>query len=367
MALSPPLQQVDRTYVLRGRRRLIYFGGCDYFRLSSHPAVVRALTEGLKRFGLNVAASRSTTGNHELFGQLESAIASFFAADSAALVASGYATNLVVAQTLAGRFARALVDERSHGSVVDALPFLDCPVTKFRHRDPADAARHAKRYRSGGKLLLLTDGMFSHDGSAAPLRDYLQVLPHDALLLADDAHGAGVLGREGRGTLEQAGVSRQRIVQTISLSKAFGVYGGAVLGSKQLRQEIIERSRIFNGNTPLPLPLANAAIAAVALLGRDRSLRKRLRENAAYAKAALGAAGLELPEAPGPIISILPRDAAHARRLTGRLLARGVFPSLIRYAGGPANGYFRFMISSEHSRAQLDALVAALGPAERRA
>src|SRR5437016_12214993 len=105
--------------------------------------------------------------------------------------------------------------------------------------------------------------MFSHDGSVAPLKAYLKFLPRDSLVLLDDAHGAGVLGKTGKGTAEYAGVSRRRIIQTVTLSKAFGVYGGAILGPRRLRGQIIARGRPFRGSTPLPLPLASAALAAV--------------------------------------------------------------------------------------------------------
>src|SRR5205823_9551281 len=114
-------------------------------------------------------------------------------------------------------------------------------------------------------LILLTDGMFSHDGSAAPLPEYLKVLPQDAQILVDDAHGAGVLGQTGQGSLQHAGVSRRRIIQTITLSKAFGAYGGAILGTARLRRKILNRSQIFVGSTPLPLPLANAALEGIRI------------------------------------------------------------------------------------------------------
>ena len=121
--------------------------------------------------------------------------------------------------------------------------------------------------------MVLTDGMFSGDGSAAPLAEYLKILPKDALILVDDAHGAGVLGRTGKGAVEHAGVSRRRVIQTVTLSKAFGAYGGAILGTAKLRQRILDRSRMFVGSTPLPLPLANAALAGVRILQADKSLR----------------------------------------------------------------------------------------------
>ena len=126
--LPPPLQQTDRTFVLAGGRKVTYFGGCDYFRLSSHPAVLAAMSKGLERFGLNVAASRKTTGNHRLYELLEERLAGFFGVEAAVLVSSGYVSNLAVAQALAGQFTHALLDDGAHNSLVDATKFLDCPV-----------------------------------------------------------------------------------------------------------------------------------------------------------------------------------------------------------------------------------------------
>jgi 7-keto-8-aminopelargonate synthetase-like enzyme len=355
-----PLQQIDRTYVRLGRRKLSCFSGCDYFRLASHPRVTAALQAGVEKYGLNVAASRLTTGNHVLYRQLETQLADFFAAESALLVASGYVTNLIVAQALAGHFSHALLDDDAHPALSDAARFLDCPVLPFKSGQAQALAIAVQRCGPGAKLLLLTDGMFSHDGSAAPLAEYVQVLPKDALILVDDAHGAGVLGRTGKGTLEHAGVSRRRIIQTLTLSKAFGAFGGAILGTARLRQRILDRSRAFVGSTPLPLPLANAALEGVRILGADPALRRRLVGNADYVKAVLRKAGLPLAETPGPIVRLLPRHARAAARLQHALLAEDIYPPFIKYPGGPVSGYFRFAISSEHSRPQLDALLEAL-------
>ena len=144
------------------------------------------------------------------------------------------------------------------------------------------------------------------------------------------------------------------------MSKAFGAYGGAILGTARLRQEILDRSRMFVGSTPPPLPLANAALAGVRILKGDKSLRPRLLRNAARVKAALRDAGLPLAETPGPIVPLIPRSLSEANRLNRALLAAGIFRPFIKYPGGPPSGYFRFVISSEHTHAQLDALLRVL-------
>lgn len=355
-----PLQQVRRTYVRFQGRVLSYFAGCDYFRLASHPQVTAAVTEGLQRFGLNVAASRLTTGNHVVYGALERLLAGFFGTETAVLVNSGYATNLIVAQALAGKYSHALIDELAHLSLVDATSFLNCPVLRFKHRDISSLAMTLKRCGEGIRPLLLTDGMFSRDGSVAPLRAYLKLLPRDGLILVDDAHGAGILGVQGRGAVEIEGVARGRLVQSVTLSKAFGVYGGAIVCSKRMRSQILERSPMFCGTTPLPLPLAHAAAAAVRLVGADRSLRNRLHTNADYIKNALRSAGMTLPETPGPIIRFPLPDKRQNTVLRRALLESGIYPSFTQYHRDPSGGYFRFVISSEHTSKQLQQLATVL-------
>ena len=369
-----PLQQVERVFVSHRGRKLLYFSGCDYYRMASHPRVVEALQRGAQEYGLNVAASRLTTGNHRLYAQLESALARFFDAPAAILVPTGYVSDLVAAQALAGTSTHALLDDAAHVALQEAAQLLGAKVMPFRSRDPESLELAARGCGTNAKILVLTDGMFARDGSVAPLAEYLEVLPRSARILLDDAHGAGVLGHTGKGTLEHARlldkklpggrrsgpVTRERIIQTITLSKAFGVYGGAILGTNALRQRVIRHSQQFIGSTPLPLPLACAALASLRVHAAGSQMRKRLRENADYLKGILRSAGLEIPELPGPIVYFLPRGPAQSRRLQAALLAAGIFPPFLRYPGGPTSGYFRFVISSEHTRTHLNAVAAAV-------
>jgi 7-keto-8-aminopelargonate synthetase-like enzyme len=367
------LQRLDRACVLFNRRKFSYFAGCDYFGLSSHPEVMRAVTTGLEKYGLNVAASRLTTGNHALYLELESALARFFAAPAALLVSNGYASNTVAAQTLRGDFSHVVIDAKAHVSLRDASRFFSCPILEFKHRDPADLRRVLSRTGGNMKPVLLTDGVFAHDGTIAPLREYVKILiffGSNGKILLDDAHGAGVIGQTGRGTPEFEEVPRkdqERIIQTVTLSKAFGVYGGAILCSRALRGRMIAGSAMFAGSTPMPLPLVNAALRAIHVLKKDRSLRRRLNHNVAYVKTALRAAGLPVPRTPAPVIAVIPENPAQAAAIRRSLVASRIFPSLIKYPGGPAAGYFRFAISSDHTKRQLDDLLAAASrfPARR--
>ncbi len=358
--LGPPLRWVDRHHIEWKGRRLLCFGGCDYHRLSMHSAVVRAAALALKRHGLNVAASRATTGNHPLFAGLERKLAHFFKAPAALLTPNGFLTNMVVAEALRGEIDLALVDERSHASLTMAAEHLGCTVHRFPHRDARALGRLLESHGRGRRLALLTDGMFSHDGSVAPLAEYDRVLPDDAVIVVDDAHGAGVLGRYGRGTLEHASVTRRRVIQSVTLSKAFGTHGGAVLGSRAFADRVLTASRSFAGATPMPLPLAGAAIAALSRVAGDDRLLGRLHRNTAFVKESLNRKHWPSVRTPGPSVCFTPENARERERLGKALLVAGIFPSLVRYGAGPSGGYFRFVISSAHTRKQLGALVSVL-------
>ena len=198
--LAPPLRFVDSTHVHCGGRQLCYFGGCDYFRLSRHPKVLGALSQGLRAEGLNASASRMTTGNHPVYQRLERELARFFDCRSATLVSAGYLSNLVAAQALAGEFTHALIDERAHSSLHDAVLFLRCPTHSFRHQSVPDAARVARRCGPRARLVLLTDGVFAHDGSVAPLDGYSRILSKRGVDFPKGMFGFG-LGRGGGGRL----------------------------------------------------------------------------------------------------------------------------------------------------------------------
>jgi 7-keto-8-aminopelargonate synthetase-like enzyme len=360
MTEADPLQQSGRTHIVWRGRKLLYFAGCDYFRLSRHPEVVRATRRACREIGLNVSASRCTTGNHIVYQTLERALAAFFRAPAAVLLPTGYMGDLAVAQALSGHFTHALIDVRSHGCLGTAARLLACPLITFAHRNAEDLACAIQQCGPRSRILILTDGMFSHDGSAAPLREYLALLPAEGMILVDDAHGAGVLGKNGRGVLEQCGVDRRRIIQTITLSKALGAYGGAVLATRELRDKIMGTSNGFAGATPVPLPFAAAARVSLQLLSAHPEWRARLFENADFVKTALRVHGIPLPETPGPIIPLPVCSPTEAAQLRRALLAEEIFPSFIHYPGGPASGYYRFVLSSAHTRQHLRQLTAVL-------
>lgn len=338
---------------MEGGRRWSYFGGSDYLKMSWHPRVRAAAAAAAAAMGLSAAASRMTTGNLEVYRELEEALGRFLGVrERVVLTSSGYAAPLVAAQALAGVHERVLLDARAHACLADAAALTGLPVGRFPHRD-ADGLRAALREAGGGtKVLVMTDGLFSQSGEVAPLGAYLEVLPRGATLLVDDAHGVGVLGRRGRGTVEWTGVSPGQVVWTGTLSKALGCYGGWVVGGAGFRRRVTERSGLYTGNTPMPPACAAAAVESLRVMDAEGGERRaRLEAN----MGPLRAAGFGVGKGPGPMFSLVP--AGRGGDVLGRRLrAAGILPPRIRYPNGPAPEYFRFAISSEHSAEQMAVL-----------
>jgi 7-keto-8-aminopelargonate synthetase-like enzyme len=259
-------------------------------------------------------------------------------------------------QGLGSSITHVLIDEGAHACLHDAAALSGLPVIRFRSRNPVALHCEIKRLGRRARVVVLSEGLSPYSGAIAPVREYLQGLPDTGWLVVDDAHGAGVLGARGRGTLEALNVLDPRIILTLTLSKAFGAYGGAVLGPNPVVEQIATGSRIYLGNTPLPLPLAAAALEAVRLL-RDRPmLRRRLTENIRHLKRVLEPIRHASATHPGPMFALEPGNVSHPAEFQRALRKAGHYSSPIRYPGGPASGYFRFAVSSEHTARQIEGL-----------
>ncbi len=353
----PQLEQVEVTRVMDRGKRLSYFGGSDYLRLSWHPEVRAAVAEGVVRYGPSACASRMTTGNVPVYRDLERSLEEFLGGRGATtLTSAGYTAPLVAAQALAGEHDQVLLDERAHACLADAAQLTGLPVSRYPHRSVEGFRAVVRGLGRGSRLLVMTDGLFTHSGEVAPLEGLVDAMPRGGTLLVDDAHGIGVLGARGRGSLELAGVPLGRVVLTFTLSKAFGCYGGVVLGPRRLRTAILERSRFYTGNTLVPPPLACGAQAAIRVLQREgEERRERLCRGLKLVRSSLGE-----PGGPGPMFAVAPEPAAAVDRLSRLLRSAGIHPPLIRYPNGPADRYFRFALSSEHAKEQLEALAGIL-------
>lgn len=357
---SPPGAEV----ILDGRRCL-YFGGTGYFGLHGHPAVIRAGVRAFKKYGTHNATSRAGFGNNPVLLEVEASLREFFQEEDAVYFGSGYLGSLVLTQALSPEADVLFVDESAHFCINDAIRSPGKPVFRFRHRDPDDLAKKLRRRLSGRQRpVVLTDGVFPIYGRIAPVPEYAEVLsPYGGLIAIDDAHGAGVLGANGRGTYEHFEMKGPGLYYCGTLSKAFGGHGGFVAGKKGFIGRIRVSVGAYIGSTPTPTPVAAATAKGIEILLRHPEHRERLRRNAAALKKGLKSLGIAVEDSPVPIAAWCMRTEKEMLRVQERLMRRGIAVPRLKYVGAPASGVLRVTVFSTHTLGQIKRLLEELAKA----
>ncbi len=337
---------------------LVSFGGCDYLGLSKRPEVIEALRTHALEHGVSSSASRTTTGNRPPHDSLERTIANFVRTDAAILLPEGYMANLALCQSLVRTHPIALIDERAHSSVHNAAFAADMKVQTFSHMDPSAARVLIESHRE--PVAIMTDGVFTADGSVAPSHALLMALrPTDRLVL-DDCHALGVLGAQGRGSCEHWKMDDPRIIVTSTLAKGLGCYGGFVAGTRDLVESISSYSSAYICTTPIPPAVACASERALQLVLEEPSLIARLAERSEQLIGGLVRLGFTQPRTTATPIAAIALEDSRMDALAARLAERGLDVPLIRYPGGPAPRYFRVSVSANHTAGQIDNLLACL-------
>ncbi|MBL9171919.1 MAG: aminotransferase class I/II-fold pyridoxal phosphate-dependent enzyme [Verrucomicrobiales bacterium] len=357
-----PLTFVDATHIRVGRRRLLYFGGCDYLGLAWHPDVRASMRKALTTGPTQTGASRTTTGEHRIYFEVEQALARFFQFPAAALVSCGYLAPLAALQALRPWVGSVVLNSESHACVRDAAAASGLPLLRMTDSHPDSLVRCLKRLPQGSRPVLLTDGTFGIRGGMAPVDAYLRHLPRRGWMVVDDAHGAGVVGPGGRGIVARYGIQDPRVAVTMSLAKAVGVSGGAVLGTGEVIQSL-RKAGPYVGSTAMPLAIPSGILAALRVIRREpgrirraQALQRRLFERLPEHPAVRGC-----PET--PVTAVNPSSPTEAEAVRRALLDAGILPTWIRYPGGAADGFFRFAVSAEHMESEVDLLAGALSTA----
>ncbi len=358
--LAGPLRQTSPTTVVDASgRALLFFGGCNYLGLAQHPAVLAAVRDHLATHGLSAGASRTTTGNSPLHAQLEADLADFLRLPAVALLPDGYTANIAAAQALASMgFTEAHLDARAHPSLRDAARAAGVRTLRLPHRQVLHRVLDAPAI---APVSVWTDGVFTADGSDAPIADHLQALPSDGVLLVDDCHGFAAIGSGGRGTTAGS-ITDPRLVLTTTLAKGLGAAGGIVAGTADLIERV-RSTTAFVCTTPIAPALAAGSVAALAVLRAEPDRVERARANAQRARAVLRQAGLEVRDEPAPIIGLAPFEASRLGAVRDHLVHAGILAPLIEYPGSDKPLYFRITLTSEHTPAQIDQLGQAMAHA----
>jgi 7-keto-8-aminopelargonate synthetase-like enzyme len=347
--LAQPTRQVSPTEVIDATgRSFLLFGGCNYLGLAQHPTVLDAVRTHLTTHGLSAGASRTTTGNSPLHTQLERELADFLGCPDACILPDGYIANIAAAQAFRtlGHDHCAL-DQRAHPSLTDAAAAARLTTTIYPHR------AHA-----GDQACVMTDGVFTADGSCAPVQDLLDHLPDNGLLLVDDCHGFAAIGPAGRGTAAHH-THDPRLVLTTTLAKGLGAAGGVVAGQPHII-EAVRKTSAFICTTPIAPALAAGSIAALGVLRSEPQRVDRLATNMRALRNAVRNAGIDVADHPGPIVTFAPFEPDQMHAIDASLREQGIIAPLIAYPGGITNLYFRLIATSEHTSEQIDQLEHAL-------
>ncbi len=346
-------------------RPVILMASNNYLGLASHPKLKQAAISATERYGVGTGASRLISGTLTPHTELETALARFKQTQAALVFGSGYMANLGLIPALIGSGGLILADRLSHASLIDGCRVSRASLRVFHHRDLTHLERLLIRRPPRRDILIVTEGIFSMDGDLSPLPDLIDLAEkYEARLLVDDAHGTGVMGLHGRGSLEHFGVESRLPFHMGTLSKALGTSGGYVVGPESVIRYLVNRSRPFIYTTASPPATAAASLAAIAVLQAEPARRSRLWENRQYFYAGLQELGFLMTDSVSPIIPIVIGRPEKATAMANRLLELGVYAPAIRPPTVPKDtSRIRATVTSEHSRDQLSAALAAFGQA----
>jgi glycine C-acetyltransferase len=338
-------------------KEVVNLASNNYLGLTTHPKLREAALAATRQFGVGSGAVRTISGTMSLHMQLEERIAAFKNVEACVVFQSGFAANAGTVSAILTPEDHIVSDELNHASIIDGCRLSKAKIHVFPHKDVARAEQIlAELDGIPGRKLLISDGVFSMDGDIGPLPGLVEAAEkHGAIMMVDDAHSSGVLGRNGRGTIDHFGLHGRVQVQVGTLSKAIGVLGGYVCGSRDLIDFLYHRARPFLFSTSHPPAVAASCLAAFDVLEQEPERIDRLWDNTRYFKKGLTEAGFNTGISETPITPIIVGEAALAHQLSRELFQEGVFATGIGFptvAKGKAR--VRTIVTSEHTKEELD-------------
>jgi glycine C-acetyltransferase len=358
------MSSANRTRVTVDGREAITLASNNYLGLNTHPRLIEASLDALRRFGAGSGAVRTISGTMALHEELETELARFKHVEAALTFQSGFTCNTGVIPVVAGEPDLIVSDAFNHASIIDGMRLSKAPRVIYRHKDVAHLRELLATARREGRadgqayraILVVTDGVFSMDGDIAPLPGIVAAAEEQgAAVFVDDAHASGVLGRNGRGSVDHFDLHGRVAIQVGTLSKAMGVLGGYVAGSRTLREMLVQRARPFLFSTSHPPAVAAACIAAIHVLEDEPELIERLWANTRRFKAELARMGFDTGASETPITPVMVGDSAAAIRFADRLLDEGVWATSVVFPTVALDGArLRTIVTAAHSDEELD-------------
>ncbi|MFO7663516.1 MAG: glycine C-acetyltransferase [Chloroflexota bacterium] len=344
-------------------RRLLNFCANNYLGLANHPRVREAAKKAIDDYGVGPGAVRTIAGTMSLHVELEDRLADFKHAEACVTFQSGFAANLATIPALVGPGDLIFSDELNHASIIDGCRLSRAEVIRYAHNNVDDLRRVIDERTDYRRRLIVTDGVFSMDGDIAPLDQISNVAEeHNIMLMVDDAHGEGVLGRGGRGIVDHFGLHGRVDVEVGTLSKAFGVVGGLVAGKWVIIEWLRQRGRPFLFSSAMTVPDAAACIEAVTILQESTELIDRLWSNAAVFRKGMQQMGFNTGYSQTPIVPVMLGEVTLAQQFSRRLFEEGVFAMAISFPTVPrGKARIRVMNSAAHSPADIEIALETFG------
>jgi len=338
-------------------REVINLASNNYLGLADHPKLVEAAIVATRKFGAGSGAVRTISGTMSIHMELERRIAQFKNTEACVVFQSGFAANAGTVSAILTPEDHIISDSLNHASIIDGCRLSKAKIHVFQHKDTA-MARKILDDLSGaaGRKLLITDGVFSMDGDIGPLPALVEIAEsHGAIMMIDDAHSSGVLGKNGRGTVDHFGLHGRVDIQVGTLSKAIGVLGGYVCGRRDLIEYLYHRARPFLFSTSHPPGVAAACLAAFDILESEPERIEQLWDNTRYFKAALQSAGFNTGQSETPITPIMVGEAKMAHAFSAALFENGLFATGIGFPTVPeGKARVRTIVTATHTREMLD-------------
>ncbi|MEK6744539.1 MAG: 8-amino-7-oxononanoate synthase [Nitrospirota bacterium] len=335
----------------------------NYLGIAEHPALKHAACDAMERYGFGTGASRLVSGNTELHEALERRIASFKGTESAIVFNSGYTANTGVIPAVAGDGDLVLSDRLNHASIIDGCRLSRARTEVYRHRDMDHLESLLRSNRTAPRKLIVTDGVFSMDGDIAPLPDLVLLAErYDAVLMVDDAHATGVLGKQGRGTAEHFGLEDRVHIQMGTLGKALGSFGAYITGAPDVVRYLLNTCRSYLFSTSLPPAVCAASIAAFDVLEAEPWRRERLWDNRSRLAHGLASLGINIAPSATPIFPLLVGSSDRALHASQKALAQGMFAIAIRPPTIPdGSARLRVTVLATHTEEDIAQAVRILG------
>lgn len=342
-------------------KQVVNLASNNYLGLTTHPRLRRAAIEATERYGVGSGAVRTIIGTMAIHEELEARLAEFKGTEACIVFQSGFTANTGVIPAIMGEGDVIISDAMNHASIIDGCRLTRAARVVYAHKDMAELRQRLEESRGSRRVMVITDGVFSMDGDIAPLPEIVELAEgYGAIVMVDDAHASGVLGRNGRGSVDHFGLHGRVHIQVGTLSKAMGALGGYIAGSRALREWLIQRGRPYLFSTSHPPSVAASCIAALDVLLEEPGLIERLWENTRYFKGRLSALGFDTGGSETPITPVIVGESSRAMAMSQRLFEEGVFAQGIGFPTVARDrARVRTIVTAAHTREQLDQALSA--------